>query len=134
MTIAEYLDAVTAALDLPEKVVARVRKELENELYEFVEAGASQQEAVEKAGPVAEVAARLNEKYADTRPAEGESSRKEMPLLLPWCLLFAITLTAVKGVQTLFFGGSALDAALTAAGLVMLIVCIAQMRRYKKKK
>ena len=68
MTIQEYIDAVAAQLDLPERVVQRIRRDLENELFELVQAGADQQQAIEKMGPVEEVAAKLNEKYADTRP------------------------------------------------------------------
>ena len=75
MTIQEYIDAVAAQLDLPERVVQRIRRDLENELFELVQAGADQQQAIEKMGPVEEAAAKLNEKYADTRPRP-KSSRE----------------------------------------------------------
>ena len=39
MTIQEYIDAVASRLDLPERVVGRIRKDLENELFELVQAG-----------------------------------------------------------------------------------------------
>lgn len=133
MTISEYIDAVVSRLDLPEKTVTRIRRELETELYEFVEAGASQQEAVEKAGSVAEMATKLNEKYADTRAKE-DAPAGEMPLLLPWYLIFSATLALFKGVQALFFKGTVIDAALALVGLVLTVVFAVQVRRYKKKK
>ena len=83
MTIQEYIDAVAERLDLPERVITRIRRDLENELFELVQAGADQQQAIEKMGPVEELAAKLNEKYADTRP-QPKSEQGEMPLLLPW--------------------------------------------------
>ena len=76
MTIQEYIDAVAAQLDLPERVVQRIRRDLENELFELVQAGADQQQAIEKMGPVEEAAAKLNEKVCRYPPSpEGAAGR-----------------------------------------------------------
>lgn len=96
MTIQEYIDAVAARLDLPDRVVNRIRRDLENELFELVQAGADQQKAIETMGPVEELADKLNEKYADTRPKSKEE-QQQMPLLLPWCLLLSAALLIFKG-------------------------------------
>ena len=132
MTIQEYIDAVAAQLDLPERVVQRIRRDLENELFELVQAGADQQQAIEKMGPVEEVAAKLNEKYADTRPRPKEQ-QGEMPLLLPWCLLFSVALLVFKGAAVLMGSRSIFDLAVAAAGLVLTAISAAAMLRYRKK-
>ncbi len=132
MTIQEYIDAVAAQLDLPERVVQRIRRDLENELFELVQAGADQQQAIEKMGPVEEAAAKLNEKYADTRPRPKEQ-QGEMPLLLPWCLLFSVALLVFKGAAVLMGSRSIFDLAVAAAGLVLTAISAAAMLRYRKK-
>ena len=132
MTIQEYIDAVAAQLDLPERVVQRIRRDLENELFELVQAGADQQQAIEKMGPVEEAAAKLNEKYADTRPRPKEQ-QGEMPLLLPWCLLFSVALLVFKGAAVLMGSRSIFDLAVAAAGLVLMAISAAAMLRYRKK-
>ena len=132
MTIQEYIDAVAAQLDLPERVVQRIRRDLENELFELVQAGADQQQAIEKMGPVEEAAAKLNEKYADTRSRPKEQ-QGEMPLLLPWCLLFSVALLVFKGAAVLMGSRSTFDLAVAAAGLVLTAISAAAMLRYRKK-
>ena len=132
MTIQEYIDAVAAQLDLPEKTVQRIRRELENELYELVQAGADQAAAIEKMGTVEETAAALNEKYADARRRE-PLKKGEMPLLLPWCLIFSSALGLVKGAQVLFWQGTGFDAALAVLGLVLTLVSALAVVRYKKE-
>ena len=131
MTIQEYIDAVAAQLDLPERVVGRIRKDLENELFELVQAGADQQGAIEKMGPVEEVAAELNEKYADTRPRQ--QAQGEMPLLLPWCLLLSAALLVFKGAAVAMGSRSLFDLAVAFAGLILTAVSAAAMLRYRKK-
>ncbi len=132
MTIQEYIDKVAEQLELPEKVIQRIRKDLENELYEFVQGGADQAGAIEKMGPVERTAAKLNEKYADTRGKE-PLKKGEMPLLLPWCLIFSSALLLVKGAQVLFWQGTGFDAALAVLGLALTAVSALAVLRYKKK-
>ena len=132
MTIQEYIDEVAEQLELPEKVIRRIRKDLENELYEFVQGGADQAGAIEKMGPVEQTAAKLNEKYADTRGKE-PLKQGEMPLLLPWCLIFSSALLLVKGAQVLFWQGTGFDAALAVLGLALTAVSALAVLRYKKK-
>lgn len=132
MTIQEYIDAVASQLDLPDRVVSRIRRDLENELFELVQAGADQQGAIEKMGPVEEVAAKLNEKYADTKPRP-QSEQGEMPLLLPWCLLLSAALLIFKGAAVVMGSRSALDITVAAAGLVLTAISAVAMLRYRKK-
>ena len=132
MTIQEYIDAVAARLDLPERVVNRIRRDLENELFELVQAGADQQQAIEKMGPVEELAAKLNEKYADTRP-KPQSEQGKMPLLLPWCLLLSAALLLFKGAAVVMGSRSLFDVTVAAAGLVLTALSAAAMLRYRKK-
>ena len=133
MTIQEYIDAVASRLDLPERVVGRIRKDLENELFELVQAGADQEGAIEKMGPVEEVAARLNEKYADTRPRP-QAAQGEMPLLLPWCLLLSAALLIFKGAAVAMGSRSLFDLTVAFVGLVLTAVSAGAMLRYRKKK
>ena len=119
MTIQEYIDKVAEQLELPEKGIQRIRKEL----YEFAQGGADQAGAIEKMGPVERTAAKLNEKYADTRGKE-PLKKGEMPLLLPWCLIFSSALLLVKGAQVLFWQGTGFDAALAVLGLALLLAFV----------
>ena len=132
MTIQEYIDAVAERLDLPERVITRIRRDLENELFELVQAGADQQQAIEKMGPVEELAAKLNEKYADTRP-QPKSEQGEMPLLLPWCLLLSAALLIFKGAAILMGSRSTFDFSVAAVGLVLTAFSVAAMLKYRKK-
>ena len=132
MTIQEYIDAVAARLDLPDRVVNRIRRDLENELFELVQAGADQQKAIETMGPVEELADKLNEKYADTRPKPKEE-QQQMPLLLPWCLLLSAALLIFKGAAVAMGSRSLFDAAVAAVGLVLTVLSAVAMLRYRKK-
>ena len=67
-----------------------------------------------------------NEKYADTRGKE-PLKKGEMPLLLPWCLIFSSALLLVKGAQVLFWQGTGFDAALAVLGLALTAVSALEM-------
>ena len=97
-----------------------------------MQGGADQAGAIEKMGPVEQTAAKLNEKYADTRGKE-PLKKGEMPLLLPWCLIFSSALLLVKGAQVLFWQGTGFDAALAVLGLALTAVSALAVLRYKKK-
>ncbi|MPN37990.1 hypothetical protein SDC9_185511 [bioreactor metagenome] len=96
-----------------------------------MEAGLSQQEATEKMGPPAEVAQQLQERAnAAQKPQQKQG---EMPLLLPWAIIFSATLMLVKG--AMWFGSHAMgDALLALLGLVLAIISAAVALRYRKPK
>ena len=131
MTIREYVEAVKAQLSLPPKAWEKVAHQLENELYEMVEAGLSQQEATEKMGPPAEIAQQLQERAdAAKKPQQKQG---EMPLLLPWAIIFSAMLTLVKGAMWLSSRAMG-DALLALLGLVLAIISAAAALRYRKPK
>ena len=83
-------------------------------------------------GPVEELADKLNEKYADTRPKSKEE-QQQMPLLLPWCLLLSAALLIFKGAAVAMGSRSLFDAAVAAVGLVLTVLSAVAMLRYRKK-
>lgn len=133
MTIQEYIDAVTQQLQLPPKVVGRIRRDLEDQLFSLVQGGADQQQAVEKMGPAAELAQQLNLKYADTLP-KPPLQPGEMPLLLPWCLIFSLILLAVKGAQWLFGQGGFWAGVLAGAGLLLTAASGLAVWHYRRRR
>ena len=131
MTIREYVEAVKEQLTLPPKTWEKFARQLENELYEMVEAGLSQQEATEKMGPPAELAQQLRERAGTAQ--KPQQKQGEMPLLLPWAVIFSAALMLVKGVMWL--GSHTMgDATLALLGLVLTIISGVTALRYRKPK
>ena len=131
MTIREYVEAVKAQLSLPPKTWEKIARQLENELYEMVEAGLSQQEATEKMGPPAELAQQLRERAdAADKPRQKPG---EMPLLLPWAIVFSATLMLVKGIMWVSSRAMG-DALLALLGLVLAVLSGVAALRYRKPK
>ncbi len=131
MTIREYVEAVKEQLTLPPKTWEKFARQLENELYEMVEAGLSQQEATEKMGPPAELAQQLRERAGAAQKLQQKPG--EMPLLLPWAVIFSATLMLVKGVMWL--GSHTMgDATLALLGLVLTVISGVAALRYRKPK
>lgn len=136
MTIEEFIKINTETLGLSADVIEAVRADLRAELFELMEEGRTEQEAIDALGDgeraVATLILRHDEKIKAQHTSEGK-----LPMMYWWALMLSVLLVVLKAMQYLLMSDhTALTIFAFFVGVAGLAVCgvWALVFWYKKKK